>query len=150
MTDDVVVAVNEGAFVLSVRVYYQDTDAGGVVFHARYLDFFERARTEWLRAMGFDLREMAATQDILFIVRRADVRYLRPAVLDDALDVTVALEQLGGAQFSLRQEVRREGKSLVGASINVACVSRLSFKPLRLPDPLRRCLASRARHPTMG
>jgi acyl-CoA thioester hydrolase len=133
--------VSKEPFTLPVRVYYQDTDAGGVVFHARYLHFLERARTEWLREMGFDLRDLLRAGDLSFIVRRADVRYLRPAVLDDRLEVTVAVERLGGAQFSLGQDVLRVGECLVRASINMACVSATSFKPLRLPESLQASLA---------
>lgn len=131
-------------FTLPVRVYYQDTDAGGIVFHGSYLAFFERARTEWLREMGVDLRAMADRQRVLFIVRQIDVRYLRPAVLDDLVEVTVAVERLGGAQFSLRQEVVRAGEVLVSAAINLACISSVSFKPLRLPESLHASLAARA------
>ncbi|HZR02729.1 MAG TPA: tol-pal system-associated acyl-CoA thioesterase [Burkholderiales bacterium] len=134
------------AFSLPVRVYYQDTDAGGVVFHANYLSFLERARTEWLRHLGFDLREMAERHDVLFIVREANVRYRRPALLDDLLDVTVKVERLGRAQFTLGQDVLRSQEELVCASINVACVSCGSFKPLRLPQRLYASLATVLEH----
>ncbi|HXX12752.1 MAG TPA: YbgC/FadM family acyl-CoA thioesterase, partial [Burkholderiales bacterium] len=80
------------AFRLPVRVYYQDTDAGGVVFHGRYLDFFERARTEWLRQLGFDVRQLAEREGLLFIVRELSMSFMRPAQVDDLLTVTAAIE----------------------------------------------------------
>jgi acyl-CoA thioester hydrolase len=127
----------DAAFTLPLRVYYQDTDAGGVVYHGRYLDFFERARTEWLRGLGFDIRRMADDDGVLFIVRDLRVTYLRPAVLDDLLGIAVAVEHLGRAQFTLFQRALRAQEVLAEASINLACVADGSFRPLRLPDALR-------------
>lgn len=126
-------------FSLPVRVYYQDTDAGGVVFHATYLSYFERARTEWLRHLGYDIGVMAR-EGVLFIVRELRMRYARPAQLDDALDITVGVEHLGRAQFTLDQRVLRAGERLASGSINLACVSVGDFKPLRIPDTLRDAL----------
>jgi acyl-CoA thioester hydrolase len=125
------------AFSVPVRVYYQDTDAGGVVFHATYLDFFERVRTEWLRHLGFEIGQMADADGILFIVREVRVAYARPAQLDDLLTVTVAVQHLGRAQFTLAQQVLRGEELLVSASINLACVTTGSFKPARVPEALR-------------
>jgi tol-pal system-associated acyl-CoA thioesterase len=126
-------------FSLPVRVYYQDTDAGGVVFHANYLAFFERARTEWLRRLGFDIGAMAR-EGLLFIVREVRVSYSRPAFLDDALEVTVGVEHLGRAQFTLEQRVERGAELLARGSINLGCVSAGEFRPLRVPDSLRAAL----------
>ena len=125
------------AFRLPVRVYYQDTDAGGVVYHGTYLNYFERARTEWLRGLGFDIREMAQRDGVLFIVRHLRVGYSRPAVLDDLVGITVAVEHLGRAQFTLLQQALRAEEVLAEASVNLACVAAGSFKPLRVPDVLR-------------
>ena len=130
-------AAPQPALRLPVRVYYQDTDAGGVVFHGSYLDYFERARTEWLRGLGFDIRAMAEAEGILFIVRELRVGYARPALLDDLLAVTVAIEHLGRAQFTLFQRALRAQEVLAEASINLACVAASSFRPLRLPEVLR-------------
>jgi acyl-CoA thioester hydrolase len=127
-------------FSLPVRVYYQDTDAGGVVFHATYLDFFERARTEWLRHLGFDIRRLAEADGILFIVRELRVAYARPAQLDDLLTVTVAVQHLGRAQFTLAQQVLRGEELLANASINLACITVGSLKPARVPEALRATL----------
>jgi acyl-CoA thioester hydrolase len=129
--------VREAAFALPIRVYYQDTDAGGVVFHANYLSYLERARTEWLRRLGFDIGRMAQRERLLFIVREVRVKYLRPALLDDLLQATVAVEHLGRAQFTLLQQVVRGAELMVDASINLGCVSSDTFRPLRLPDALR-------------
>jgi acyl-CoA thioester hydrolase len=125
------------AFALPVRVYYQDTDAGGVVFHGAYLDYFERARTEWLRRLGFHPPALAERERVLFIVRELRVSYARPAVLDDLLCVTVGVEHLGRAQFTLTQQVLRDMERLVWASVNLACVEPATLKPARLPERLR-------------
>jgi tol-pal system-associated acyl-CoA thioesterase len=124
---------------MAVRVYYQDTDAGGVVFHATYLDYFERARTEWLRHLGFDIGALAQA-GVLFIVREVRVNYRKPALLDDALTVTVGVEHLGHAQFTLQQRALRSGELLARASINLACVGASDFRPVRVPETLRAAL----------
>jgi acyl-CoA thioester hydrolase len=121
------------AFALPVRVYYQDTDAGGVVFHGGYLSFFERARTEWLRQLGFDVRQLAENEGVLFIVRELHVNYLRPALVDDLLTVTAAIQNLGRAQFTLEQRVLRGVDPLVHGLVNLACVSLQGLKPARVP-----------------
>jgi acyl-CoA thioester hydrolase len=131
------------AFSVPARVYYQDTDAGGVVFHGTYLDFFERARTEWLRHLGFDVRTVAERDGVLFIVRQIRIDYSRPALLDDLLTLTVGVEHLGRAQFTFVQQALRAGELLARASVNLACVSPGTFKPLRVPDELRAALIER-------
>ncbi len=136
-------AARPPAFRLPVRVYYQDTDAGGVVFHATYLDYFERARTEWLRDLGFDIGVLAQRDGVLFIVREFRVAYARPAQLDELLEVTVGVEHIGRAQFTLAQQVLRSGEVLVRASVNLACVSSGSFRPVRVPETLREVLVER-------
>jgi acyl-CoA thioester hydrolase len=128
------------AFSLPLRVYYQDTDAGGVVFHARYLNFLERARTEWLRHIGFGVREVAERERILFIVREVHAHYLRPAVLDDQLTVTAGLEHLGRAHFTLAQLVLRSNELLVRAAVDLACVTSDALRPARVPPHLRAAL----------
>lgn len=127
-------------FSLPVRVYYQDTDAGGVVFHGKYLNFFERARTEWLRQLGFDVCQLAEHEGVLFIVRELRVNYLRPAQVDDMLTVTAAIDNLGRAQFTLDQRVLRGADLLVQGSVNLACVSVEGLKPARVPPRLHAAL----------
>lgn len=129
-------------FTVPVRVYFQDTDAGGVVYHARYLDFFERCRMEWLRALGIESAALVAASGILFIVRSLEIEYLKPARLDDALDVDVRLEALGGVQLMLRQHVRRGDDTLVSGRVQLAAVSAAGMKPARLPPDLRARLAA--------
>ncbi len=129
------------AFAMPVRVYYQDTDAAGVVFHATYLEFMERARVEWLRNRGLEPQELARRFRIVFIVRHLDIAYLRPAVLDDLVSVTAAVEKLGRAQVTLSQEVMRGREALVRASVNLACVATGSLKPMPVPDQVRASFA---------
>ena len=122
------------AFSMPVRVYYQDTDAAGVVFHANYLDFMERSRVEWLRIQGFEPQELARRFRIMFIVRHLDIAYMKPAVLDDVVTVTAAVQKLGRAQVTLVQEVMRGTEALVRASVNLACVATDTLKPMPVPD----------------
>jgi len=122
------------AFTMPVRVYYQDTDAAGVVFHATYLDFMERARVEWLRNQGFEPQELARRFRLVFIVRHLDIAFMKPAVLDDLVTVTAAVQKLGRAQVTLVQEVMRGRETLVRASVNLACVATGSLKPMPVPD----------------
>jgi acyl-CoA thioester hydrolase len=124
-------------FSLPIRVYFQDTDAGGVVFHGTYLSFFERARTEWLRSFGVELNSFVEEEGVLFIVRRMELVYRKPAKLDDRLEVSAELAGLGRAQFTLRQEVMRRDELLVKADVNLACVQSGSLRPVPLPESLR-------------
>jgi acyl-CoA thioester hydrolase len=137
------------AFRLPVRVYYQDTDAGGVVFHGRYLDFFERARTEWLRQLGFDVRQLAERDGLLFIVRELSVSYMRPAQVDDLLTVTAAIDHLGRVQFTLDQRVLRGTDVLVQGTVNLACVSVAGLRPMRVPQRMHAVFARSAGHELM-
>ena len=134
------------AFVWPVRVYWEDTDAGGVVYYANYLKFFERARTEWLRALGVEQQRTAERQGLLFVVSSAQLRYLASARLDDALLVSATPQRIGGASIDLLQEVRRgdpeqsaafaELPLLTTLQVRVACVSAEGMRPARLPQQL--------------
>ncbi len=124
-----------------MRVYYQDTDAGGVVFHGTYLNFLERARMEWMRARGFDARQLTARSRLVFIVRRLELAYLKPALLDDLLSVSAAVEKMGRAQLTFAQQIRREGDTLVRAAVNVACVAADNLKPVAFPAEILAALA---------
>lgn len=123
-----------------MRVYFQDTDAGGVVFHATYLDFLERARTEWLRAKGFDQTELARRFKLVFMVRQLEIAYVKPALLDDLVIVTADVEKFGRAQLTFTQEIRRGGEVLLRALVNVACVTTAGYKPVPIPEALRASL----------
>jgi acyl-CoA thioester hydrolase len=118
------------------RVYWEDTDAGGVVFYANYLKFFERARTEWLRAAGHSQQRLRDETGAIFVVAETNVRYLRPARLDDLLDVTVELREGGAATLLIAQRALRSGTLLAEGSIRIACVDAQSLRPRRIPIPL--------------
>lgn len=127
-------------FTISVRVYYQDTDAGGVVYHAQYLLFMERARTEFLNAAGFDLARFAERDGILFMVHRLAVRFHRPARLNDLVSVSAEVVKMGHASFVFRQTVERGAELLVEADVTVALVDRARDRPARIPEKLKRVL----------
>ena len=121
---------------IPVRVYYQDTDAGGVVFHAQYLAFMERARTELLNAAGIDLARFAERHGVLFMVHELAVKYHQPAALNDMLSVSAEVVKLGRASLVFRQRVERSGTLLVEADVKVALVERGRMKPARIPEEL--------------
>ena len=124
-------------FTFPVRVYWEDTDAGGVVYYASYLKFLERARSEWLRTLGVDQVRMMRDERLQFVVVEANVRYHRPAKFDDELAVSVTLESLRGASISMGQEVRRGAELLVSATVRAACLDADTLKPRPLPGILQ-------------
>lgn len=133
-------------FQWPVRVYYEDTDAGGVVFYANYLKYFERARTEWLRALDVQQQTLAATDDIVFVVRSSNVDYLAPARLDDELSITVSIAKMGRASVDfLQQAWRIEGDArvlLTTAQVKVVCVENQGFRPCPIPPHVLQKLTS--------
>ena len=122
------------AFTIPVRVYYEDTDAGGVVYYANYLKFFERCRTEWMRQVGHDQSQLAEEHAILFVVRKAQCEYLRPARLDDQLLIGLEVEKLTKVRVVFRQHARRGDEELVTGVIEIACVSAKTMTPAPIPD----------------
>lgn len=129
-----------------VRVYYEDTDAGGIVYYANYLKYLERARTELLRALGFEQRPLAEDTGIAFAVRALSAEYLRPAKLDDRLAIHTAVEDLGRAQVTFAQSVMRTHESmnetLLTATVRVACLDLARGKPTAMPNDLHAKLAA--------
>ena len=123
-----------------VRVYYQDTDAGGVVFHAQYLAFMERARTELLNEMGLDLARLADEQRVLFLVYELKARYHAPARLNDMLSASAEVVKMGRASLVFRHRVERAGELLVEADVTLALVDRDRMKPARMPEELQQAL----------
>lgn len=117
---------------IDVRVYYEDTDAAGIVYYANYLRFLERGRTEFLRALGHD-QHVLMLEGIAFAVRSVNAEYLKPAKLDDALAVETAVASLGKAQLVFSQRIRRNDELLLDAKIRVACIDPLRSKPIPLP-----------------
>lgn len=119
-----------------LRIYYEDTDAAGIVYYANYLRFIERARTEWLRDLGLDLPALRAATGLLFVVRRVSAEYLRPAVLDDLLCVRTQALAVGAARIELAQDVLRDGVTIVSARVTLACIGAQGT-PARLPPAWR-------------
>lgn len=124
-----------------VRVYWEDTDAGGVVYYANYLKFMERARSEWLRAFGFEQDVLRDAQRIVFVVRRVEIDYLSPARFNDALEVSVGLHSAGRASLTVRQELVRGTQRLAEALITLACVDAANFKPVKMPAMILQALS---------
>ena len=136
--------LNSPIFAFPVRVYWEDTDAGGVVYHARYLHFLERARTEWLRTAGFGQNELKAGEGVVFVVHAMDIRFNAPARLDDLLTATVAPVERRSASFIVAQTLLREpeARALVEARVRVACLDAAAFRPRPIPEHLLDVIAN--------
>jgi acyl-CoA thioester hydrolase len=119
-----------------LRVYWEDTDAGGVVFYANYLKFFERARTEWLRELGFGQQALREATGAIFVVAETRVSYRRPARLDDELEVSVELREAGRASMLIAQQAWRGGELLAEGDIRIGCVDAGTFRPMRIPTTI--------------
>jgi tol-pal system-associated acyl-CoA thioesterase len=128
--------------VFPVRVYYEDTDAGGVVYHSQYLNFMERARTEWLRGLGFAQAALRQDEQVLFVVHSMQIQFKKPAKLDDDLKIVSRLTEMGRGSFSCRQQVMRDELVLLEAQVKVACVNADSFKPTGIPARIKIALES--------
>lgn len=125
-----------------VRVYYEDTDAGGVVYHARYLHFFERARTEYLRKLGFAQQKLLDEKNLAFVVKTMNIDYRVPARLDDALIVETEVTQLKSASMIFTQSLKRDDMILSTATVVVACVDLNRMKPVALPSDVKTAFIS--------
>ena len=123
-------------FRFTLRVYWEDTDAAGIVFYANYLKFFERARSEWLRSCGFEQERLRADSGIAFVVTETLVRYRRPARLDDVIAVTVEIRHRGQASLEVAQEAWRGDELLAAGTIRVGCVDLGTFRPRRFPNDI--------------
>ena len=132
-------AVRDGIHVYPLRVYFEDTDAGGIVYYANYLRFAERARTEMLRCLGYPHGEMMARDGLAFAVQRCEIEYVRPAHLDDALEVHSGPVEIGAASLDLDQRVARGGEVIARLRVRLACIAG-SGRPARLPSGLRGAL----------
>jgi len=119
-----------------IRVYYEDTDAGGVVFYANYLKFLERARTEMLRDMGFEQDQLIAEQKLIFVVRSVQIDYLAPARFNDALEATAQVTQAKKVSLNFEQTVTRNGDVLCKGNVRIACLDPTTMKPKAIPDNL--------------
>ncbi len=121
----------------SYRVYYEDTDAGGVVYYANYLKFFERARTDFLRSLGIAQAELAEKENVIFVVRKCEIEYISPAKLDDVLEVSVEMKEISAASILMYQEAKRSGTVSSRLNVEVVCVDSKSLKPKRISDNVK-------------
>lgn len=126
----------EAAFAIPVRVYYEDTDAGGVVYYANYLKYMERARSDWLRALGFNQDELAAQKGVVFAVRAVKLEFMKPARLDDLLTVSATVARRGGASLVFQHEVRCGSALLCHGEAKIACLNVRDFAPVPVPDAI--------------
>ncbi|MBX6392400.1 MAG: YbgC/FadM family acyl-CoA thioesterase [Burkholderiales bacterium] len=125
-------------FVWPVRVYFHDTDAGGIVFHGNYLHFMEAARTEFLQSLGYNVAELQRAEDgVLFVVYALEMRYHKPARLHDSLQITVAVRHAGRARLIFEQLIKRGEETLVSAQVSIATVHPRTLKPIPVPERLR-------------
>jgi acyl-CoA thioester hydrolase len=130
----------DGTHVLPLRIYYEDTDAAGIVYYANWLRFLERGRTELLRVLGQEHSALRAERDVNWVVRRCTIDYLRPARLDETIEIVTRCGELRGASLDMIQEARRQGELLVHAELLVACMNAAG-RPVRLPVHVRNALA---------
>lgn len=139
MTADMNPRVENNTFILPVRVYYEDTDAGGVVYYANYLKYAERARSEMLRHLHIENSTLQDEEGLALVVRKVEAEYFQPARLDDLLDIHLSLTKIGGASLQGVQSILRDGEELVRISIKIGCM-KLSGGPGRLPEKIRNSL----------
>ena len=121
---------------LPVRVYFEDTDAGGIVYHAAYLKFMERARTEWLRALGFEQDHVAREFRVLFVVKNIAIDYISPARFNDVVEVITQVQRVGRASIEFQQDIVKEAQILTKAFVRVACIDAERLRPSKMPQAL--------------
>ncbi len=126
------------------RIYYEDTDAGGVVYYANYLKFFERARTDFLRTLGISQSELSQKENLVFVVRKCEVEYVFPARLDDEIEVSVEIKKISAASISMEQKMTKFGKILSTLNIDLVCVAADNFKPKKIPSSISSSLDRKA------
>lgn len=136
MSEPAILPSADQPFRHAVRVYWEDTDAGGVVFYANYLRFFERARTEWLRALGVQQQALREATGAIFVVTDTALHYRQPARLDDQLSITVVVHELRPASMKLTQQAWRDGTLLCEGDIRIGCVDAGTFRPRRIPSDI--------------
>lgn len=124
-------------FVWPVRVYYEDTDSGGVVYHANYLNFMERARTEWLRAMGFEQTLLKDRLGVIIVIHSLSINFKKPAYFNDILEVDCTLSNMKSSSIDMRQTIKRDGILLIEAQVKAAFVDAVTFKPVGIPAEIK-------------
>ena len=129
-------------FSLPIRIYFEDTDSGGVVYHSNYLKFMERARTEWLRSISIDQRHLKQDHQIMFVVHRIDIQFKLPARFNDELIVKSELKDIGSSKIGFRQMIYRNDEMLIDANVDIACIDSEKFKPVRIPPTIKQTMES--------
>ncbi|MSQ81261.1 MAG: tol-pal system-associated acyl-CoA thioesterase [Candidatus Methylopumilus sp.] len=129
-------------FSLPIRIYFEDTDSGGIVYHANYLKFMERARTEWLRSIQIDQRLLKQKEHVMFVVHRMDIQYKLPARFNDELLVKTELVEIGSSKIVFKQMIYRHDEMLIDAVVNIACIDSEKFKPVRVPKTIKHTMES--------
>jgi acyl-CoA thioester hydrolase len=120
-----------------IRIYYEDTDSGGVVYHSNYLKFMERSRTEWLRDFEIDQKALKDNLNLMFVVHEIDIKFTSPAVFNDEIEVQTKLEKLGSVKIELEQKIFRSSEILIESRVVVASVNSISMKPMRIPNEIK-------------
>lgn len=120
-----------------VRVYYEDTDSGGVVYHSNYLNFMERARTEWLRSLKINQQTLKDELNLLFVVHQIDIKFIKPAIFNDLIEVETSLKQITPVRVKLEQHIKRQSDLLISASVEVVGVNARTLKPVRIPQQIK-------------
>jgi acyl-CoA thioester hydrolase len=120
-----------------VRVYYEDTDSGGVVYHSNYLNFMERARTEWLRSLKINQQTLKDELNLLFVVHQIDIKFIKPAIFNDLIEVETTLKQITPVRVKLEQHIKRQSDLLISASVEVVGVNARTLKPVRIPQQIK-------------
>jgi tol-pal system-associated acyl-CoA thioesterase len=133
---------NQRAHEWPLRVYYEDTDAGGVVYHSQYLNFMERARTEWLRQLGFMQSDLKESLNVIFVVHSMQIQFKKSARLDDLLLVNTQVLVIGHGSFTCKQTILKDAQVLIEAQVKIACVNALTFKPQGIPAPIKLSMES--------
>ncbi len=121
----------------SYRIYYEDTDSGGVVYYANYLKFFERARSDFLRSLGVSQSDLIAEKNLIFVVRKCTIEYISPAKLDDEIDVNVEVKEVRNASILIEQKITKSAKILSHLNVEIVCVAADNFKPKKIPQNLK-------------
>ena len=120
-----------------VRVYYEDTDSGGVVYHSNYLNFMERARTEWLRSLKINQQTLKDELNLLFVVHQIDIKFIKPAIFNDLIEVETTLKQITPVRVKLEQHIKRQSDLLISATVEVVGVNARTLKPVRIPQQIK-------------
>ena len=120
-----------------LRIYYEDTDSGGVVYHSNYLKYMERARTEWLRDFKVDQKALKDNLNLMFVVHEIDIKFIRPAVFNDEIEVQTKKDKLGAVKIELEQKIFRSSELLIESRVVVASVNSISMKPMRIPNEIK-------------